>query len=139
MSISATKPDLWSLWEKVQAAVACAPSPEAATTQEAIPEPAGSSAEESARHHELRRSRRRQIRSNAEVIDWHSVQVSPDIARVVDASSDGILLETEREYRLGMELFVRFPYPSASSPKQCGKVVRVEEKSGLHLVAVRFG
>ena len=96
-------------------------------------------AEAMARSHDLRHSRRRPIRSNAEIVDWHSVQMSPDIAQVVDASSDGILFETEKQYRVGMELLVRFPYPSASSPKQVGKVVRVEEKSGHHLVAVQFG
>ena len=132
MSIASANPDLWSLWEKSQAP---SPEPEKQATQEVPSKP---EAEETTRH-ELRRSRRRPIRSNAEIVDWHSVQVSPDIAHVVDASSDGILIDTEREYRVGMELLVRFPYPSASSPKQVGKVVRAEEKSGHHLVAVKFG
>lgn len=141
MSIAA-KPDLWDLWEKAQAPVALASEPEKPAMQEeekAPPKPPSIPAEEAARHHDLRHSRRRQIRSNAEVIDWHSVQVNPDIAQVVDASSDGILFDTEREYRVGMELMVRFPYPCATSPKQTGKVVRVEEKDGHQLVAVRFG
>jgi hypothetical protein len=89
---------------------------------------------------DLRHSRRRPIRTNAEIVDWHCLQVMPDIAAVVDASPDGILFQSEREYRLGMELLVRFPYPCASSPKQRGRVVRVtEQPEGSRRVAVRFG
>ena len=89
---------------------------------------------------DLRHSRRRPIRSNAEIVDWHCVQVKPDVAPVVDASPDGLLFQSSREYRIGMELLVRFPFPCASSPKQRGVVVRVDaQPDGSSRVAVRFG
>jgi hypothetical protein len=89
---------------------------------------------------DLRHRRRRPISSNAEIVDWHSVQVRPDVVPVVDASPDGILFQSDREYRVGMELLVRFPFPCASSPKQAAKVVRVEEQpDGSSRVALRFG
>lgn len=129
------KPDLWDLWERAQA-----PEPEAPAMQETTPESVTVPSEDIASHHELRLSRRHPIHSNAEIVDWHCVQVKPDVAPVMDASSDGILFSTEREYRVGMELLVRFPFPCTSSPKQRGTVVRVaEQPDGSHRVAVRFG
>ena len=57
----------------------------------------------------------------------------------VDHSSDGILFTTDREYRVGTELLVRYPFPSSSSPKQKGTVLRVEElPDGRRQVAVRL-
>jgi len=89
---------------------------------------------------DLRHSRRRHIRSNAEIVDWHCIQVKPDVAAVVDASPDGILFQSGRKYRVGTELLVRFPFPCASSPKQRGTVVRIDEQpDGNSRVAVRFG
>ena len=84
-----------------------------------------------------RRSRRRQIPASAQVVQWDSPNAVPEIAKLVDVSSDGILFETDREYRVGMKLFVRFPLPT--SPKQAGTVVRVEElPDGHRRVAVRL-
>ncbi len=84
-----------------------------------------------------RRSRRRQIPASAQVVQGDSADVVPEITKLVDASSDGILFATDREYRVGMKLFVRFPFPT--SPKQTGTVVRVEElPDGHRRVAVRF-
>jgi hypothetical protein len=137
---TAVKPDLWDLWERTQTAVAYAPEPEKPSVQETTPEPARFAPEATQSQNELRHSRRRQIHSNAEVVDWHCVQVKPDVAPVADASPDGILFQSDREYRVGMELLVRFPFPCASSPKQRGTVVRVvEQPDGHRSVAVRFG
>jgi PilZ domain len=144
---TAMKLDLWDAWERSVAATGPETgNPARQNTSEFLKEPApagekkGSATMGKEGLGDLRHSRRRPIRSNAEIVDWHSVQVKPDIAQVVDASSDGILFATEREYTLGMDLLVRFPYPCASSPKQRGRVVRVEEQpDGHHQVAVRFG
>jgi hypothetical protein len=142
---TAMKPNLWDMWERSQAALAH----ESANggharhnTSEFPKEPSSAWNKEQSTTaiKNLRHSRRRQIRSNAEVVDWHCVQVKPDVTQVVDASSDGILFQSDREYRVGMEVFVRFPFPCASSPKQRGSVVRVEEQpDGNSRVAVQFG
>ena len=88
---------------------------------------------------DLRRRRRSRISSSAEIVQWNCVQIKPEIAKLVDASSDGILFTTDREYRVGTELLVRYPFPSSSSPKQKGTVVRVEElPDGRRQVAVRL-
>jgi hypothetical protein len=42
----------------------------------------------------------------------------------VDASVDGILFATVRDYAVGTQLLVRYPYPSSTSPKQMGSVVK---------------
>ena len=144
------KPDLWALWERSQAAVAYAPEAQdpAREETESIEQPSSQQAAGKAsttmavpgNQGDLRHSRRRQIRSNAEIVNWNSVQVKPDVAPVVDASPDGILFQSDREYSVGMELLVRFPFPCASSPKQRGTVVRVDEQpDGNKRVAVRFG
>jgi len=87
---------------------------------------------------EQRRRRRYRINSGVEIIRW-DVHVEPEVAKLVDASSGGILFNTEREYRVGMELLVRFPCPPSTSPKQKGRVVRIEElPEGQRRVAVRF-
>jgi hypothetical protein len=88
---------------------------------------------------DLRHRRRSRISSNAEIVQWNSVQVNPDVAGIVDASSGGLLFMTDREYKVGAELIVRFPFPSASAPKQKGTVVRVENMpGGQRRVAVRL-
>jgi len=145
---TAIKPDLWDAWERATAAIAHARTtaePAKQNPSELLKEPAPAEkdgfaqvAQESSSN--LRHSRRRQIRSKAEVVDWHSVQITPDVAAVVDASLDGILFQSERKYRMGMELLVRFPFPCASSPKQRATVVRIDEQpNGSSQVAVRFG
>ena len=131
------KPDIWDSW-------AYGPGAEEPTEQEPTfrPDPGKGTVltENKWSQSDSRHSRRRPIRSNAEIVDWHCVQVRPDITRVVDASPDGILFESDRKYRMGMELLVRFPFPCASSPKQRGTVVRIEEQpDGNSRVAVRFG
>ena len=139
---TAMKPDLWTAWERASAAIAHATTtaePARQNTSELLTEPSSASVVKESLG-DLRHSRRRQIRSKAEVVDWHSVQVKPDVAAVVDASLDGLLFQSEQKYRVGMELLVRFPFPCASSPKQKGKVVRIDEQpDGSSRVAVRFG
>ena len=130
--MSAIKTDIWDGWAYSGESEAEEPAPasEKETSGTVVSESPGN----------LRHSRRRQIRSNAEIIDWHCIQVRPEVAPVVDASPDGILFQSDREYRLGMELLVRFPFPCASSPKQRGTVVRVDQQpDGSSRVAVRFG
>ena len=143
------KTEIWDVWGQSKVVIAHEPAaaePSRQNTSEFLKEP--SSAVENERSAtvvkeslgDLRHSRRRPIRSNAEIVDWHCVQVKPDVTTVVDASPDGILFQSDRKYRAGMELLVRFPFPCASSPKQRGTVVRIDEQlDGNSHVAVKFG
>jgi len=127
---TAMKTDIWDSWAYTNQGEEPSPAAEKEQSGPVVKEGLG----------DLRHSRRRQIRSNAEIVDWHCIQVKPDVAPVVDASPDGLLFQSSREYRPGMELLVRFPFPCASSPKQRGVVVRVDaQPDGNSRVAVRFG
>ena len=140
---TAMKPDVWNAWDRSLGVITCEPSAEDISSESAEAPPVYEVAKKKSRFEDcgdLRHSRRRQIRSNAEIVDWHCVQVKPDVTTVVDASPDGILFQSERKYRVGMELLVRFPFPCSSSPKQKGRVVRIDEQpDGSSRVAVQFG
>ena len=84
-----------------------------------------------------RRRRRFEIKSNVRVLRRDRAYDGPEIAPLVDASTDGILFTTDQEYPPGAELLVKFPYPGNSSPQQVGRVVRVETlPDGRRCVAV---
>jgi hypothetical protein len=150
---NAVKRDIWNAWERSVGVMDYEPAAEEAVseaTPEFLEEPSSFSGGQQTHEkkppqsvkgptRDLRRRRRSRISSNAEIVQWNCVQVNPDIATIVDASSGGLLFMTDREYKVGAELLVRFPFPSASAPKQKGKVVRVEDMAGgQRRVAVRL-
>ena len=125
-------------WDRSMAAFAGDPMGQAPTNHvNQVPEPVSQQFENKGDGSDKRRRRRRPIPASVQVVrDCVNV---PEIAELVNASTDGILFTTDREYRLGMEVFTRYPFPSATSPKQIGVVVRVEElPDGHRRVAVRF-
>ena len=64
----------------------------------------------------------------------------PDTANVVNASRGGIYFITDREYRVGMEVLVAYPFTGYDDVEQEGYVVRVEEQSdGRRGVAIAIG
>lgn len=102
-----------------------------------VPEPVSQKFENKGDGSDKRRRRRRPIPTSVQV--FRDCINAPETAELVDASTDGILFTTDREYRVGMELIARYPFPSATSPKQVGIVVRVEKlPDGHRRVAVRF-
>ena len=90
-------------------------------------------------HTENRRGRRFQIESPAQVKRLNVATVEPDVTTVTETSSSGVLFITDRDYAVGTELQIEYPFPSSSSAKKGGKVVRVEKLSdGRRRVAVVF-
>lgn len=64
----------------------------------------------------------------------------PDTSVVVNASRGGVFFLTDREYRVGMELLVAYPYTGYDDMEQEGFVVRVEElPDGRRGVAIALG
>ena len=89
---------------------------------------------------ERRRHRRYVIKASAMVRRKKWAVGGPDISTVVNASKDGIFFTTDREYRVGMEVFVAFPYTGYNDIEQEGHVVRIEElPEGRRGVAVAMG
>jgi len=61
----------------------------------------------------------------------------PDIAHLLDASSNGVAFATTRPYFLGTEVLVTYPYPGELGLTEAGRVVRVHNmREGLWRVAV---
>ena len=88
---------------------------------------------------EQRKRHRFHIKASAQVTRLDSAVADPEIAPLVDASPDGVLFATDREYPVGTRVLVKFPYPSATSPKQTGSVVRVDAlPDGSRHVAIAF-
>lgn len=86
-----------------------------------------------------RRARRFQIESPAQVVRLDGALVEPEVTTVTETSSSGALFITDRDYPIGTKLQIEYPFPSPSSPKQGGNVVRVEKGSdGRRRVAVAF-
>jgi len=143
---SAVKRDIWNAWDRSVGVIPYEPEmeePGQQNTSEFLETPSdhdsGPARLDDRSKRDLRRRRRSRISSNAQIVQWSRVQVNPDVAAIVDASTAGILFVTSREYQPGEELLVRFPFPSSSSPKQKGRVVRVEElPQGQWRVAVRL-
>ncbi|MBI1955707.1 MAG: response regulator, partial [Acidobacteria bacterium] len=89
---------------------------------------------------ERRQHRRYVIKASARVRRKKWAVGGPDIGTAVNASKDGIFFTTDREYRVGMEVFVAFPYTGYNDIEQEGHVVRVEElPEGRRSVAVALG
>lgn len=87
-----------------------------------------------------RRHRRVAINATARVRRKRWEVAAPDTASVVNASRGGIFLVTEREYRVGMEVLVVYPFTGYEDVEQEGYVVRVEERpDGKRGVAIALG
>src|ERR1051325_9328992 len=87
-----------------------------------------------------RRNRRVAITATARVRRKKWEVAGPDTASVINASRGGIFFISDREYRVGMEVLVAYPYTGYDDVEQDGYVVRVEEKSdGKHGVAIAIG
>ncbi len=64
----------------------------------------------------------------------------PDIRAVINASKEGVFFLTDREYRIGMEVIVAFPYTGYNDVEQEGFVVRVDQRpDGQRGVALALG
>ena len=87
-----------------------------------------------------RRHRRVAISASARVRRKKWEVAGPDTANVVNASRGGIFFVTDREYRVGMEVLVAYPFTGYDDVEQDGYVVRVEELSdGKRGVAIAIG
>ena len=88
-----------------------------------------------------RRSHRRvAINASARVRRKKWEVAGPDTASVVNASRGGIFFVSDREYRVGMEVLVAYPFTGYDDVEQDGYVVRVEEQSdGKRGVAIAIG
>jgi hypothetical protein len=152
---TAVKRDIWNAWDRsvgVMTYDAAVEDGVSESTSEFLEKPSppsqggeNQSAKKAAQSvagaatHDLRRRRRSKISSNAQIVQWNCVVVNPEIVQIMDASSGGISFVSDRDYKVGTELLVRFPFPSATAPKQKATVVRVEELSeGQRRVAVRL-
>ncbi len=64
----------------------------------------------------------------------------PEITAVGNASKEGVYFLTDRQYRIGTEVLVSFPYTGANDVDQEGYVVRVDERAdGRRGVAIALG
>ena len=87
-----------------------------------------------------RRNRRIAINAPARIRRKKWEVGGPDKANVVNASRGGIFFVSDREYRVGMEVFVAYPYTGFDDVDQDGYVVRVEElPDGRRGVAIAIG
>jgi diguanylate cyclase (GGDEF)-like protein len=87
-----------------------------------------------------RRYRRVAIHAPARIRRKKWEVAGPDSSSVVNASRGGIFFVTDREYRVGMEVLVAYPYTGFDDVEQDGYVVRVEERSdGKRGVAIAIG
>ena len=87
-----------------------------------------------------RRQRRIKIETRARVRRKKWEVGEPDIAAVTNASRGGLFFVSDREYRVGMELVVAYPYTGFDDVEQDGYVVRVESLGeGKRGVALALG
>lgn len=89
---------------------------------------------------EARRHKRVAMKASVRVTKKKWATGGPDIAAVVNASKDGVLFMSDRQYRVGMDVLVAFPYTGSNDVDQDAVVVRVDERSdGRRGVAVAIG
>jgi diguanylate cyclase (GGDEF)-like protein len=87
-----------------------------------------------------RRYRRVAISANVRVRRKKWEVSGPDTALVVNASRGGIFFVTDREYRVGMEVLVAYPYTGYDDVEQDGYVIRVEDRpDGRRGIAIAIG
>ena len=89
---------------------------------------------------EQRRHRRLAMKSNVRVRKKKWAAGGPEITRVTNASKDGVYFLTERQYSVGTDVLVSFPYSGPSDLEQEGCVARVDERTdGRRGVAIAVG
>ena len=89
---------------------------------------------------EHRRHRRLAMKANLRVRKKRWATGGPEITLVGNASKHGVFFVTDREYDVGTEVLVSFPYSGPGDLEQEGCVVRVDERSdGRRGVAVALG
>jgi diguanylate cyclase (GGDEF)-like protein len=77
-----------------------------------------------------RRHRRVKIETRVKIRRKKWEVGEPDIAAVTNASRGGLYFVSDREYRVGMELVVAYPYTGYDDVEQDGYVVRIEAMPG---------
>jgi len=77
---------------------------------------------------EGRRHRRISIKASVRIREKRWATRDPEIAAVVNASKEGLYFLTDRQYRVGTDVMLCFPYTGISDIEQEGIVVRVEER-----------
>ena len=89
---------------------------------------------------EHRRHRRLAMKANLRVRKKRWATGGPEITVVGNASKHGVYFVTDRQYGVGTEVLVSFPYSGPGDLEQEGCVVRVDERSdGRRGVAVALG
>ena len=89
---------------------------------------------------EHRRHRRLAMKANLRVQKKRCATGGPEITVVGNASKHGVYFVTDRQYGVGTEVLVSFPYSGPGDLEQEGYVVRVDERSdGRRGVAVALG
>jgi len=107
---------------------------------EIIGEPKGAAARMSTPAEARGRQPRAVINDAVQVRRKGSEVLGADTAVVVNASRGGIFFMSDREYRVGMDVVVAYPYTGVNDVEQDGYVVRVEEMpDGRRGVAVAIG
>lgn len=87
-----------------------------------------------------RRHRRIKIETRARIRRKKWEVGEPDVASVVNASRGGLYFTSDREYRVGMELLVAYPYTGYDDVEQDGYVVRVDlTPDGKRGIALALG
>ena len=87
-----------------------------------------------------RRSRRIPLKAPVRVRRNRWEVAAPDMPTVMNASRRGIFFTTDREYRVGMEVLVAYPYTGYDDVEQGGYVVRViDMPEGRRGVAIALG
>lgn len=89
---------------------------------------------------EKRRHRRIPIKASARIRKKRWDTAGPDISLVSNFSKEGLCFITERQYRLGTEVLVSFPYTGPNDLEQEAYVVRVDERpDGKRAVGLAMG
>ena len=89
---------------------------------------------------EQRRHRRLAMKANLRIRKKRWAAAGPEITLVGNASKEGVYFLTDRQYGVGADVLVSFPYTGQGDIEQEGCVVRVDERSdGRRGVAIALG
>ena len=89
---------------------------------------------------EQRRHRRLAMKANLRIRKKRWAAAGPEITLVGNASKEGVYFLTDRQYGVGTDVLVSFPYTGQGDIEQEGCVVRVDERSdGRRGVAIALG
>ena len=89
---------------------------------------------------EQRRHRRLAMKAHLRIRKKRWAAAGPEITLVGNASKEGVYFLTDRQYGVGTDVLVSFPYTGQGDIEQEGCVVRVDERSdGRRGVAIALG